>query len=126
MPAEEYLGMISSPAVLGDPLLMTQHFIGGSKWEKVSDDEVVGVLAEVAHRVVPRRSRPRGRALGDVPENGHRARRAASADGAQLHGREVLRLVEHDVAQARDPSQKVIELVEQGHVGAGPAGRAVG
>lgn len=43
MPAAEYVAMISSPAVLGDPLLMTQHFIGGTKWEKVSDTEVVGV-----------------------------------------------------------------------------------
>jgi scytalone dehydratase len=43
MPAEEFVAMISSPAVLGDPLLMTQHFIGGTKWEKVSDTEVIGV-----------------------------------------------------------------------------------
>ncbi|KAI8628712.1 Scytalone dehydratase [Xylariaceae sp. FL1651] len=43
MPAEEFVGMISNPAVLGDPLLMTQHFIGGTKWQKISDDEVVGV-----------------------------------------------------------------------------------
>lgn len=42
MPADEYIGMISSKDVLGDPLLMTQHFIGGTKWEKVSDDEVIG------------------------------------------------------------------------------------
>lgn len=42
MPLEEYIGMISSPDVLGDPLLMTQHFIGQSRWEKVSEDEVVG------------------------------------------------------------------------------------
>ncbi|KAI1659575.1 scytalone dehydratase [Daldinia decipiens] len=42
MPAEEFVAMISSPAVLGDPLLKTQHFIGGSKWEKVSDTEVIG------------------------------------------------------------------------------------
>lgn len=34
--------MASSPSVLGDPLLKTQHFIGSSKWEKISDDEVVG------------------------------------------------------------------------------------
>ncbi|KAF2139988.1 uncharacterized protein K452DRAFT_289373 [Aplosporella prunicola CBS 121167] len=43
MPADEFVAMISSPAVLGDPLLKTQHFIGGTKWEKVSDDEVIGV-----------------------------------------------------------------------------------
>jgi scytalone dehydratase len=42
MPAEEYLAMASNPEVLGDPLLMTQHFIGGSRWEKVSEDEVIG------------------------------------------------------------------------------------
>ena len=42
MPAEEYVAMASSPEVLGDPLLKTQHFIGASKWEKVSDTEVVG------------------------------------------------------------------------------------
>ena len=42
MPAEEFISMISSKDVLGDPLLKTQHFIGGTKWEKVSDDEVIG------------------------------------------------------------------------------------
>lgn len=34
--------MASDPNVLGDPLLKTQHFIGGTKWEKVSDDEMIG------------------------------------------------------------------------------------
>ncbi|RYP17205.1 hypothetical protein DL765_004661 [Monosporascus sp. GIB2] len=42
MPAEEFIAMISNQAVLGDPILMTQHFIGGTTYEKVSDDEVVG------------------------------------------------------------------------------------
>lgn len=42
MPASEYLAMISDPHVLGNPLLRTQHFIGGTRWEKVSDDEVIG------------------------------------------------------------------------------------
>ena len=42
MPADEYVAMASDPHVLGDPLLKTQHFIGASKWEKVSDTEVVG------------------------------------------------------------------------------------
>jgi scytalone dehydratase len=32
----------SDPNVLGDPLLMTQHFIGGTKWEKVNDEEIIG------------------------------------------------------------------------------------
>lgn len=42
MPAEEFIAMISDKAVLGNPLLRTQHFIGGSRWEKVSDTEVIG------------------------------------------------------------------------------------
>lgn len=42
MPAEEFLGMISDESVLGNQLLRTQHFIGGSRWEKVSDTEVIG------------------------------------------------------------------------------------
>jgi scytalone dehydratase len=42
MPAEEFLKMISDQKVLGDKNLMTQHFIGGSKWEYVSEDEVIG------------------------------------------------------------------------------------
>jgi scytalone dehydratase len=42
MPAEEFVAMASDPAVLGNPLLKTQHFIGGTRWEKVSEDEMVG------------------------------------------------------------------------------------
>ena len=42
MPADEYVAMASDPHVLGNPLLRTQHFVGSSKWEKVSDTEVVG------------------------------------------------------------------------------------
>jgi scytalone dehydratase len=43
MPAEEFIEMISGKNVLGNPLLRTQHFIGGAnKWEKVSDTEIIG------------------------------------------------------------------------------------
>lgn len=42
MPAEEFVAMASSPEVLGDKTLRTQHFIGGTKWEKASDDEIIG------------------------------------------------------------------------------------
>lgn len=42
MPAAEFLTMASSPTVLGDPTLKTQHFIGGTRWEKVSDTEIIG------------------------------------------------------------------------------------
>ncbi|KAH7037659.1 scytalone dehydratase [Microdochium trichocladiopsis] len=64
MPAAEFLEMISSPQVLGDPLLMTQHFIGGTKWEKVSDTEVVGVhQVRVPHQRYLDADRSRGVAV---------------------------------------------------------------
>lgn len=34
--------MISDKAVLGNQLLRTQHFVGASRWEKVSDTEIIG------------------------------------------------------------------------------------
>ncbi|KAI5198808.1 scytalone dehydratase [Aureobasidium subglaciale] len=42
MPADEFVKMASDPNVLGDPLLKTQHFIGGTRWERVSDTEIIG------------------------------------------------------------------------------------
>ena len=42
MPASEFIAMISNPSVLGDPLLMTQHFVGCTTYERVSEDEVIG------------------------------------------------------------------------------------
>jgi len=42
MPAEDFVAMASDPHVLGDMTLRTQHFIGGTKWEKVSDDTIIG------------------------------------------------------------------------------------
>lgn len=42
MPATEYVAMASDPHVLGNPLLKTQHFIGSSKWEYVSETEAIG------------------------------------------------------------------------------------
>ena len=42
MPAEEFVQMASDPHVLGDPSLKTQHFIGGTRWEKVSYTDAIG------------------------------------------------------------------------------------
>ncbi|KKA27048.1 hypothetical protein TD95_002473 [Thielaviopsis punctulata] len=42
MPADDFVTMISDPHVLGDPLLRTQHFIGATRWQRVSDNEVIG------------------------------------------------------------------------------------
>ena len=42
MPADDFVKLVSGPTVLGDPDLKTQHFIGASKWDRISEDEVVG------------------------------------------------------------------------------------
>jgi hypothetical protein len=42
MPADDFVKMVSNPAVLGDPLLKTQHLIGGTRWERVNDVEAIG------------------------------------------------------------------------------------
>src|SRR5690348_4693420 len=42
MPAEEVVSMMSAPEFLGDPLVRTQHLMGASKYERVSDTEIVG------------------------------------------------------------------------------------
>ena len=42
MPSDEFIMMASDPRFLGNPLLKTQHFIGLSTWQHVSEDEVVG------------------------------------------------------------------------------------
>ena len=47
----------------------------------------------------------------------------AAADGPQLHRGEVLRLVEHDVAEARGAVEQVGHLVEQRHVGTASSAR---
>lgn len=42
MPAEEFVGIMSHAGFVGDPLVHTQHHIGASKWERISDEEVIG------------------------------------------------------------------------------------
>ncbi|KAF5002457.1 hypothetical protein FDECE_10616, partial [Fusarium decemcellulare] len=42
MPADQFISMISSAAMLGNPTLKTQHFIGASRFERVSDIEIIG------------------------------------------------------------------------------------
>ena len=36
------MGVISHAGFLGDPLIHTQHHLGASKWEKLSEEEVIG------------------------------------------------------------------------------------
>ena len=42
MSADDYVRMASDPGFLGDPLVKTQHLLGQTWWEKISDTEVVG------------------------------------------------------------------------------------
>ena len=42
MPAEAYIRVVSDGGFLGDPLVKTQHLLGATWWERVSDTEVVG------------------------------------------------------------------------------------
>ncbi len=42
MTAEEYMAMVTDPGFLGDPTVKTQHLLGGTWGEKVSDTEVIG------------------------------------------------------------------------------------
>ena len=51
LPAEEFIAMISDPKVLGNPLLKTQHLVGVTRWERVSDTKVIGYhQMRVAHQ----------------------------------------------------------------------------
>jgi scytalone dehydratase len=51
MPAEQFVAMASDPKFLGNPLLKTQHFIGATRWEKISDSEMIGHhQVRVAHQ----------------------------------------------------------------------------
>ncbi|KAF2429438.1 Scytalone dehydratase plus inhibitor [Tothia fuscella] len=66
MPASEFLAMASDPKVLGNPLLKTQHFIGGSRYEKVSDTEVIGY-----HQLRVPHQRYTDKSMKEVAMKGH-------------------------------------------------------
>ena len=57
-----------------------------------------------------------GGGLGEVAEHGHRAGGGLPPDRAQHHRREVLRLVEHDVAEAGGALDQVGRLADQDRV----------
>ena len=66
----------------------------------------------------PRGVRPRGRRLREVAEHGDRPARSATSDHAQLHRREVLRLVDDHVSVSRRvPLEQVARLVDQREIG---------
>ncbi|KAL3430240.1 Scytalone dehydratase [Aspergillus tetrazonus] len=51
MPAPDFLAMVSNERVLGNKRFKTRHFVGITKWELNSDDEIVGYhQMRVAHQ----------------------------------------------------------------------------
>lgn len=42
MLADDFVRMISDDGFLGDPLVKTQHLLGATEWERISDTEVIG------------------------------------------------------------------------------------
>ncbi|KAJ5247837.1 hypothetical protein N7468_002820 [Penicillium chermesinum] len=42
MPADKYMALVTHPGFLGDPTVKTQHLLGETWWEKISDTEVIG------------------------------------------------------------------------------------
>jgi len=51
LPAQDFIVMASDPHVLGNPRIKTQHFVGASKWEQISDSEIKGShQMRVAHQ----------------------------------------------------------------------------
>lgn len=41
LPADDFVAMMKDPLFLGDPNIDSQHMLGLSKWEKVSDTEII-------------------------------------------------------------------------------------
>ncbi|EUC41195.1 hypothetical protein COCMIDRAFT_106780 [Bipolaris oryzae ATCC 44560] len=51
LPADEFVGMVSSTHFLGNPTIRTQHLIGLGTWDKTSADIIVAHLQlRVAHQ----------------------------------------------------------------------------
>ncbi|RFU35772.1 hypothetical protein B7463_g567, partial [Scytalidium lignicola] len=66
MPAEEVVAMMSAPEFLGDPLVRTQHLMGASKYERISDTEILGY-----HQIRAAHQRYTGPDHSEVADKGH-------------------------------------------------------
>ncbi|KAH6629154.1 Scytalone dehydratase [Boeremia exigua] len=42
MTAAEFVAMMSAPGQLGNPLIATQHLLGGSSWQRVNNTTIIG------------------------------------------------------------------------------------
>ncbi|PFH57955.1 hypothetical protein XA68_14349 [Ophiocordyceps unilateralis] len=42
MSADDFISMVSSDDFLGDPCVKTQHLLGATRWERISETQVIG------------------------------------------------------------------------------------
>lgn len=66
MPAEEAVAIMSAQELLGDPLVRTQHLMGASKYERISDIEILA-----HHQIRAAHQRYRGPDSLEVAAKGH-------------------------------------------------------
>lgn len=77
MPVADYLAMMSSDLFLGDTLIRTQHLLGATRWEKLSETSVIGHhQLRAAHQVYSGEGPDEGdgfnlKGLGRVAFQGH-------------------------------------------------------
>ncbi|KAF2653723.1 Scytalone dehydratase [Lophiostoma macrostomum CBS 122681] len=63
---DEYVAILSSTKLLGDPRMKTQHFLGASKWESLCDGSV-----QVDHQIRVAHQRYKDEDLLEVVNKGH-------------------------------------------------------
>ncbi|KAK2757220.1 hypothetical protein FQN54_004734 [Arachnomyces sp. PD_36] len=66
MEPEEFIHMIGSPNLLGDPLVRTQHLLGAVKFQSLPDNEILSV-----HQIRAAHQRYADTDLADVTYRGH-------------------------------------------------------
>ena len=64
--ADDYVAILASPKLLGNKRLKTQHQLGGSKWELLSDGSVL-----VSHQIRVAHQRYTDESLSEVANKGH-------------------------------------------------------
>ena len=89
------------------PRGVVDHVPGHPEAERELLEVRVRSCPDASSASVPGANAIRGCGLRQVAEDGRGAGRALPADRAEHHRRQVLRLVEHDVAEARGPLQQV-------------------
>lgn len=110
MPTEQFTSFLASDAILGDPRMKTQHFLGTARWEKLSEDSI-----HVAHQSRVKHQRYKDLELTEVANKGHGHGvtqlwyRRVEGGGWKVSGCTVdLEWTEYDFWGTVDPSKAVI------------------